>query len=177
MKEVKKKDISCWQTVGFVVTVLFGSLLHFLYDWTGWTVLASISAVNESTWEHMKIFFFPTFLFAVAEFFPFRVYRNFWWIKLKGILFGLILIPTAFYTLRGIFGDLPDWINISIFFLSAAVAYLCETKEFKVGKEFTRYPCVPLIILIVIAISFILLTFFPLHIPLFLDPTSGKYGI
>ena len=33
---------------------------------------------------------------------------------------SLVLIPVLFYTLNGVFGTTPDFVNITIFFVSAA---------------------------------------------------------
>ena len=53
-----KKRLLLWETAGFLFTAAVGALLHFSYDWSGGTVLAAaFSAVNESTWEHMKLLF------------------------------------------------------------------------------------------------------------------------
>ena len=30
-----KRSIGLWQLLGFAVTALGGTLLHFIYDWTG----------------------------------------------------------------------------------------------------------------------------------------------
>ena len=49
-----RKRLFFWELAGFLFTGLAGTLLHFVYDWSGdslWT--AAFSAVNESTWEHM----------------------------------------------------------------------------------------------------------------------------
>ena len=97
-----KKSLRIWQLFGFALTSLGGTLLHFLYEWTGGSVLvAPFSGVNESTWEHMKLLFFPMLIFAVVEGLFFREWQGFWWMKLYGILFGLILIPVLFYTYNG----------------------------------------------------------------------------
>ena len=46
-----------------LLTLLLGNLLHFVYDWTGQASWAAyISAVNESTWEHMKLLAVPWIL-------------------------------------------------------------------------------------------------------------------
>ena len=43
-----------------ILTLILGTLLHFLYEWTGYNYLVGfISPVNESTWEHLKLLFFP----------------------------------------------------------------------------------------------------------------------
>ena len=126
-----KRSIGLWQLFGFAVTSLLGTLLHFLYELTGgsrW--VAPFSGVNESTWEHMKLLFWPMLLFAAVERFAFRDRRDFLCIKLRGILLGLLLIPVLFYTYNGAIGPSPDFINISIFFVAAAIAYLWETRAF-----------------------------------------------
>ena len=118
-----KRSMGLWQLMGFAVTSLGGTLLHFLYDWTDSVWVAPFSGVNESTWEHMKLLFWPMFIFALIQSFFFRDRKDFWCVKLKGTLLGLVLIPVIFYTYNGVIGKSPDWINIAIFFISAAVGY------------------------------------------------------
>ena len=46
--------VGLWQLGGFAFTAVFGTALHFLFDWSGKnTVVGLFSAVNESIWEHM----------------------------------------------------------------------------------------------------------------------------
>ncbi len=173
-----KKSIGLWQLVGFAVTSLLGTLLHFLYDWLGkakW--IAPFSGVNESTWEHMKLLFWPLFLFAVVEYFFFREREDFWCIKLRGTLLGLVLIPVLFYTYNGVIGKSPDWINIVIFFLSAAVTFLYETHLFRRGNLTCKWAKLSLIILVFIGVLFILFTFVTPTLGIFLDPLTNTYGI
>ena len=45
-----KRSIGLWELMGFAVTSLSGTLLHFLYEWLDEAVwIAPISGVNEST--------------------------------------------------------------------------------------------------------------------------------
>jgi L-asparagine transporter-like permease len=117
------------------------------------------------------------FLFAFLEyFFSNADYENFWQIKLRGILLGLLLIPTLFYTLNGVFGKVPDWVNILTFFIAAGVAYYYETKLFQREPAFLLSTPYSLLILFIIAGLLILFTFFPPHIPLFQDPITKGYS-
>jgi hypothetical protein len=175
---MKQRSIGLWQLMGFAVTSLGGTLLHFLYDWTGGLKLvAPISGVNESTWEHMKLLFFPMLLFAVVQSFFFRDVKEFWCIKLRGILLGIILIPVLFYTYNGVIGRSPDFINISIFFISDAIAYVFETKKFKSKKIRCGYPKAAFIILCAVGVLFIVFTFVTPKICIFKDPLTQAYGI
>jgi len=167
-----------WCLMGFAVTSFVGTLLHFLYEWLGNAVwIAPFSGVNESTWEHMKLLFWPMFLFAIVQSFFFRDRSDFWCVKLRGILLGLILIPVIFYTYNGIVGRSPDWINIAIFFVSAAIAYLYEVNRFNKGNTPCKSPKIAIASLVGIAALFVLFTFLTPEIGIFKDPLTGTYGI
>ena len=173
-----KRSIGLWQLLGFGVTSLGGTLLHFLYDWLGeakW--IAPVSGVNESTWEHMKLLFFPMFIFAIVQSFFFREREDFWCVKLRGVMLGIILIPVIFYTYNGVVGKSPDWINIAIFFISAAIVYIYETRLFKSEKITCRSPKTSVAALLLIALLFVIFTFAAPEIGIFKDPLTGTYGI
>ncbi|MBQ9807101.1 MAG: hypothetical protein IJW49_11440 [Clostridia bacterium] len=173
-----KRSIGLWQLMGFAVTSLGGTLLHFLYDWLGEAVwIAPFSGVNESTWEHMKLLFWPMLLFAVVQSFFFGDRKNFWCIKMRGILLGCLLIPVIFYTYNGAVGKSPDWFNIAIFFVCAAVSYLYETRQFNAERVPCRSPKAAIAVLSLVAILFVVFTFFTPEIGIFKDPLSGTYGI
>ena len=164
--------------MGFAVTSLVGTLLHFLYDWLGKSVwVAPFSGVNESTWEHMKLLFWPMFLFAIVQSFFMDEHKNFWCIKLGGILYGLALIPILFYTYNGVIGKSPDWLNIAIFFISAAIAYLWESKQLNTHDVFCKSPKVAFCVLLVIVLLFAVFTFRTPEIGIFKDPLTGTFGI
>ena len=167
-----------WQLFGFGVTALGGTLLHFLYDWLGGSLwVAPFSGVNESTWEHMKLLFWPLLLYAVVQSFFFRDRKDFWCVKLRGILLGLALIPVLFYTYNGVVGPSPDWLNITIFFISAAAVYLYETRLFEKGTAACKHPRAAVCLLCLIGVLFGVFTFATPEIGIFRDPLTGTYGI
>ena len=173
-----KKRSWLWSLWGFAVTAFLGTILHYLYDWTGGAVwMAPFSGVNESTWEHMKLLFWPMLLFALVERIFVRDRRDFFRVKLCSILLGLFLIPALFYTYNGAIGPSPDWLNIAIFFTAAAVAYLYEACRFQRREAHVALPCLSLFGLLALAVLFVAFTFSPPAYPLFLDPVTGTYGI
>ena len=173
-----KRSIGLWQLMGFALTSLGGVILHFLYEWLGEAAwIAPFSGVNESTWEHMKLLFLPMFILAIVQSFFFKDRNEFWCVKLKGILLGVILIPVLFYTYNGAIGQSPDWLNIAIFFICAAIAYIYETRQFNGGRVICRNPKFAIILLCFIAVLFAVLSFNPPKIGIFKDPLSGTYGI
>lgn len=173
-----KRKLLRWQVAGFAVASLGGALLHFLYNLAKQSILvAPFSSVNESTWEHMKLLFFPMFFFALIQSRFFKEYRNFWCVKLAGILTGLLLIPVLFYTYNGAIGKSPDWFNISIFFISAAMVFFLETRLFQKNCLHCKMPWLAFAGTCLIGVLFVLFTFSAPQIPLFQDPITGTYGI
>lgn len=173
-----KQSISYWQVAGFLFTSILGTFLHFLFDLSDHNGIAAIfSAVNESIWEHMKLIYYPMFLFALIEYrFGRKEHKSFWCIKLIGIWLGLTLIPVLYYTYTGIFGISIDWLNITIFFLSAGLAFWVENKLFERENGFCLSSRASFTLICMIGGIFTLLTFFTPEIPLFRDPVTGNYG-
>ena len=169
---------SLWQLAGFALSTLGGTLLHFLYDWTGGNILISpFSGVNESTWEHMKLLFWPLFLFALIQRPFFKEQENYWCVKLAEILLGLALIPVLFNTYNGVFGKSPDWINIAIFYITALLVFLFEWWMFKKDLLPCKYPRLAFATIVLIGALIVVFTFVPPQIPLFQDPLTGTYGV
>jgi hypothetical protein len=173
-----KGSIKRWQIIGLLVTSIVGTLLHFLYEWLGEAAwIAPFSGVNESTWEHMKLLLWSMFLFSIVQSFFFKDRKDFWYVKLKGILLGLALIPIIFYTYNGAIGKSPSWFNIAIFFITTAIVYIYETKEFNKNKMKFISPKLAIPLLSAIALLFIAFTFKTPELEIFRDPVSGGYGI
>ena len=173
-----KQSISYWQVAGFLFTSILGTFLHFLFDLSGQHLIVAIfSAVNESIWEHMKLIYYPMFLFSLIEYrFLGKDYKQLWCIKLVGILLGLTLIPVLYYTYTGIFGVSVDWLNITIFFISAGAAFWVENKLFQRENGCLLSSQISFALICIIGVIFTILTFFTPEIPFFKDPITGSYG-
>ena len=169
-----KKTLKYWQISGFIFTCIAGVLLHFLYDWTNQSIIIGLfSAINESIWEHLKLLFFPMFTFALIQYkFIRNRFRNFWYVKLAGILTGLFLIPAIYYLYTGILGVNADWFNIIIFFIASGAGYSIEYLIFKNNFRLYKLSLIPFLILCLIMILFFVLTFIHPEIPLFQDMTN-----
>ena len=173
-----KQRSMIWQAAGIAVVTFGGTILHFLYDWTGEnTLISPFSGVNESTWEHMKLLFWPLFIYALVQRLFFKDQKNYWCVKLAEILLGLVLIPALFYTYNGVFGKSPDWINITILYITTALVFLFEWWAFKNDRIQCRHPRLAFAAICLIGVLFVVFTFVPPQIPLFRDPLTGSYGI
>lgn len=172
-----KKSILWFQIFSSVFTSILGTLLHFTYEWSsGNSLVACFSAVNESTWEHLKLLFFSMFLTTVIGIFYFREnLASFLCAKAFGILTGLLFIPLFFYTYTGLLGTNFAILDIGSFFvailLSESVFHLILTSNFACDLK------ISVGILLFLLVCFIMFTFIPPKIELFRDPISNEYGI
>ena len=163
---------------GAIFTIILGTVLHFTYDYFQTDFVAIFSAVNESTWEHLKLIYFPVTLFAIAEYFIYgKNTENFFASKVISLLTGMLSIVVIFYTYNGVIGKSPDWINISIFFVSAATSFIVETLLFKKENFRCALPRFAFVIICVICVMFIIFTFITPKIELFKDPITWVYGL
>lgn len=91
------------QILGFVFTVVFGTVLHFVYEWSGGIpFLGVIGAANESVWEHLKLLIAPMFIFGIAEYFCYgKKYPNFIQVRLLSVLLGMAVAIVVFLYLFG----------------------------------------------------------------------------
>lgn len=175
MKGIEARKNLFWWSVGGVLTVaILGTILHFLYDWTGGSaVVKPFSAIDESTFQHMKILCFPMTIFGLVQWFFFRKeYKCYFVIKLIGILVGLTLIPVLFYTYNGAFGKSPDWLNITIFMVADLCAFAVEYTLFKKADGDCKpvWNILALVGIIATGVMFVLLTYLPPNLPIFISP-------
>ncbi|MEE1356866.1 MAG: DUF6512 family protein, partial [Clostridia bacterium] len=77
----------------------------------------------------------------------------------------------------GVFGKSPDWVNIAIFFIAAALSFISEAWLFKKDRMHCKSPWISVTLICIIAILFVVFTFATPQIPLFQDPLTGTYGI
>ena len=106
--------------IKFLSLGILGTLWHFLYNFTGQNYFVGLFApVSESTWEHMKLAFFPGIIIMLI-FVP-KKYTAQWMVS---ILTATWLIPVIFYTYSGILGFTLMWADILTYFLSIAFAII-----------------------------------------------------
>lgn len=162
---------------GFLFVAVLGTLLHFTFDWLGQNpVIGLFSAVNESTWEHMKLLFFPALLFFLIEYKKHgTASRDLLIARTLGLLCGLAFIPVSFYTYTGMIGRSFTVLDIAIFFVSVFLTFRISNRLLQHPQRLTTLTAV--IILFVLLALFFVFTFFPPHIQLFLDPVTFTYGI
>ena len=175
-----RRKLFFWELGGFLFTGVLGTLLHFVYEWSGGSALAAwFSAVNESTWEHMKLLFVPLFLFSLVQVCLLgRNYPNLPAVRALSALAGIVLIPVLFYTYTGVLGFHVVWADIAVFFLADLGAFPLDFCLLRRGKLSSRWmQLLGLAVLWGLAFCFVWCTFRPPRLALWRDPVTGLYGI
>lgn len=173
-----RKRFDIWTWAGFFTGAVLGTLGHFAYDLSGKSLpVGAFCAVNESTWEHMKLLFFPVLLFTAAQL-CLRWESGLLAARAVSTTAGLVAIPALFYTYSGVLGRTVDWVNILIFYAADAALFGLDSRLRRSGHF--RAPWLQTagaLWLWLLAFLFVWWTFRPPHIGLFLDPVTGQYGI
>lgn len=176
---MNEKTFKKLETSGGLVVFAIASFLHFFYDITGRSVLgALLGSVNESVWEHLKIFALSYLIWAIVELLctqpPFKAFV---WAKAVGVYYLCISISLFFYLYTGVFGKtflVADMISALIFsFISHFISYKLTTSQRNHGQFF--YTGVMLLFLMFVMI--LCFSYYPPKTPLFKDPVTGAYGV
>jgi len=175
-----RKVVLAWELAGIVLISLVGTSLHFVFAWTGyWRPAGLIAAVNESTWEHFKMAFWPALFYAFLEY-PFlrNKTRNFWVAKCAAFLTMPLVTLLLFYGYTAITGHHYLFADVIIFFLSVVAGQLVSYRILTSG-ETTNRPIhgLALAIIALLVLAFSLLSYYPPRSFLFRHPETGEYGI
>lgn len=115
--------------VGFFLVLIFGSFLHFSYDLSGESKLVAVfSSVNESTFEHLKLFFWPYVFFTIFERLKCGYKKNFVFVKMLSLFFGMAVIVTVFYAYTAVLGKNYLILDILTFCLGDAAAFILSSR-------------------------------------------------
>ena len=160
-----------------IIISLIGTFAHFLYDLTNHNkVVGLFMAVNESTWEHIKIALTPTFLWSLYDGFVYGVNDNYFLAKLLSLLVLIIVIPFVFYTYKFFLKKSILVIDIVLFYVSIILSqmmfyYVIDLES--LGFIVSYLSCIGVFILFGF---YMVLTLLPIKSFLFKDPISNKYG-
>jgi len=174
---MKKYSIKQIEIIGGFFIFFMGALDHFLYDWTRFLPLGLISPVNESPWEHLKIFFFPMLLFMILEWIFIKDKKTLLLAKAMESIVAIIFIITFFYTYTGALGIENVWIDIASFGVAVVLGQWVSYKILTAKIKWRGYLWLHVTVIVLIVIMFWVTTFIPPHIPLFYDNVANSYGL
>jgi len=178
-----KNRVLLWEIGGFFFIGVIGAALHFTFELSNFSnmVVAFFSAVNESTWEHLKMVFWPGVIFSLIEYSYIRdQVNNFLVAKVVSLFVMPLVIAIGWYgytpfTQRSVFK-----FDLVLFYLAVLIGQMISYKILTRGSLSKRATTLSAAGLVVMLIAFSTFTFYPPEIFLFenfdlLD--TGQYGI
>lgn len=172
-----------WEMWGILFIVLFGSFLHFTFEFSGgWSPLGIISAVNESVWEHLKLAFCPVVIWTIIEFFFVRrpakdTSPNFILAKAIGAYIMPLVIVVIFYSYTAFTGDSILAVDLSSFVIAVVIGQIVSYKLWRSLRLSRVFNSLGLVMLVIGVLLFAIFTFYPPEAGIFQDPVTGGYGI
>lgn len=163
--------------ISVVIIFSLGSLAHFLYDiLKGPKALGIFVAVNESTWEHIKIAVTPTLLWGLLDGYIYGENPNYFAAKLASLLILTFFIPFVFYS----YTRLSKKPLLPVDILTFLIAIILAQFTFYGIISLPAFPH-PVVYFSTVGLfiyfgAYMTLTLLPLKAPIFKDPITGKYG-
>lgn len=182
-----KLKLGLWEAGCVIWVCVAGSLLHFAFELSDyWTPLALMAAVNESAWEHTKMYFWPGLVYALVQYTYTRdIANNYWLGKAAALAITPVTIFITYYSYMGYISavdskaSLPTMLMIMVFGISFGqyLSYRILTAA-PLDESLRRYALPTYVALLAMFSTF---TFLPPKIFLFENfycyQYTGEYGI
>ena len=164
--------------IGIIVICLIGTLLHFTYELSHHNkYVALFSAVNESTWEHIKICMSPTIGWSIYELIKYGFSGNFLMAKSLSLLTIILLIPILFYSYSIFTKKSILFIDVICFYITVICSQLVFNTVINISEIENIYIYFSIALLIIEMCAYLYLTFNPFNNSIFKDPITHKYGL
>jgi hypothetical protein len=175
---IKNKRVLALEIIGTFIIIFLGTALHFTFSFSGQnSIVGSFSAVNESVWEHLKLPFWPSLLWLLIIMLPLKnMISNFFSAKAIGIILMLVIIPVVFYSYTAFTKEILG-VDIATFMIAVIAGQIVSYSLYKKANGSKTPEIIAIAIITLIAIMFVTFTFYPPHLPIFMDSNTGLYGI
>ena len=155
--------------LAFLLTALAGAGLHFAYDLCPAPLVGLFAPVNESVWEHLKLFFWPVLAAAFVMTRGSADGQRAWSGWLLAELVMPLLCMGGFYLLAGGFGVEALWVDLALYVLTLAAGFRLAYRSTRTGSA--AWAAGVLVIAVgLYGASLILFTMAPPDLPAFQAP-------
>lgn len=179
----KRHAFVTWMLVGIPVLFLLASPLHFIYDWTGKSLIVGFLApVSESPWEHLKLVFWPILVWWLVGYLTIGRKARYPLGKAAVScavteIVALLIVLSFFYTYTGALGVESLIVDIASLLLALFAAILLAVHIVTRRSPGRLSACIAILLILGLMAVFVYFTVSAPHLPLFLDTNTGTYGI
>lgn len=166
------------EVLGTIFIIVIGCLGHFIYEWSNHNkFLGYFFAVNESTWEHIKLIIGPSFLWFILELHIYNGNISLFFAKFISLLLMIVLIPVLFYSYKHFTKKSILRVDIICFVITIIVGELFFHYLISLDLSNIYLRHIGYIGILVIFIKYITSTYVPEKNFIYEDPITKKYGI
>lgn len=171
-----------WIYISVPLIVSLSAAGRHIYNLTNQAeMLAPFVPINKSIWEYLKTLYFPTLMFWTAAYFA----RY----KLKISRAGAITSAALSALVSPVMTVMLHYFYICAFGIhSKVVDFLIAVLSVMTSQFAAQYMCINMYpekrqgarafaVIIVLVAAFIIFTYYPPKLPIFMDPETGSYGI
>ena len=164
--------------MNFIIVIsVLGTISHFTYDiFNHNPIVGLFSAVNESTWEHIKIALTPTFLWSLIDGYLFGINLNYFLAKFISLLTIIVLMPILFYGYKYLLKKDFFIFDIIIFYIVIIISQLSFYFLLRITPINFIYRYLSCIGIFIIFGGYMTHTLLPAKNFIFKDPITNKYG-
>ncbi|MBQ1496390.1 MAG: hypothetical protein IIZ40_03490 [Bacilli bacterium] len=163
--------------ISIIIISIIGTISHFLYDISNHNKFIGLfSAVNESTWEHIKIALTPTFFWCIIDGILFGQNPNYFLAKLTSLVIIIVLMPLLFYGYQLITKKDVVLFDILIFYIVIISSQLGFYFIINMSPIKYIYNYLSCLFIFLIFSGYLIHTTMPAKSFLFKDPITKKYG-
>lgn len=178
-----KNKLLLWEIGGYFFIGFVGAALHYTFELSNYQnmLVAFFSAVNESTWEHLKMVFWPGLLFALVQYTYVRdVARNYLLAKTVSFFIMPLVIIVGWYVYTPITGRSIFPVDLALFYIAILLGQMASYKLLTAPPLAARFQQAAMAGMAVLLFAFSTFTFYPPPISLFEHfdlRDTGRYGI
>ena len=184
MKEnVYSSVVKKWFLFSIPFIFLLGALFHYIFEFSDkLIILAPFFPVNESINEHLKLTFYPILLWQLIGYLFLNnrikiIFKN-WVISIAiSIIISSFLTIFLYYSAVGAFNIHSTIADISFYFISIVLGQALGLHVYNKCNHNRKLFLLSIIIILYTFISFTAFTFIPPKLPLFMESSTGLYGI
>lgn len=140
--------------IRYLVLATMGILFHFTYQWSGNnTIVGLFSPTNESTWEHLKLLFFPMLLITIWDVLHGNTTTGFLKKRIVSIMMGMLIIIILFYTSMGVSGRIIEWFNIASYLIALLITVILDKALHVEDNPYSAYTALATFVLFTVAFA------------------------
>lgn len=157
-------------SLNYILIAIIGTLFHFMYKWTGENVfLAFLWPVNESIFEHLKMFFFPVMLVSLIQLIFVKEDKGlFLSSRLYGVLYAIIGCIAFYYVYKINVPEVKEVVFILSYYVFLFLGLFMSYNIYRYMKTMPEYlQWVAFSIAVLLVVTFICFTYKPLDTEFF----------